>query len=383
MMQTIHPIELWLEIPATVSQQAWQANQNYPHPHQRWTAYLNQIALATFTDYLQQEQNFPVRVWPSQEALPSFWGVVEGTMIELDTTKILLLPRENLDQDELRVPQEWVDILSWRPDYYLAMHVDLDEQVVGIGVHCSHQQIKTQGDYQPSDRTYTISGEDLVSDFNVLLVSLQLSLQEVTQADVQPLASLSPTQAENLLRRLGNPENLLPRLMVPFSLWGGLLQEPRYREQLYQLYQGQELSVNRLTRLTSWLEDIFSNDWRSLDSLNLALAGRRSEVDQEIKRAKIISIDSDHRVILLISIRPETDEKISISLQLFPQVEQRYLPEQIQLQLCGENAEVLQAVQARSQDNYLQIRRFKASRELTFQVQIILGESRQIETFVV
>jgi len=382
-MQIVHPIELWLDIPANVLQQAWQASQKYFHRHQRWTAYLNQIALKTLGNYLQQEQNFSIGVWPSQKSLPTFWGIVEGTMIELDITRILLLPSENLDQDELRVPQEWVDILSWRPDYYLSIHVDLDEQLVGIGVHCSHQQLKTHGDYQPDDRTYTIASEYLDNDFNVLLVSLQLGLKEVTQADIAPLAPIPSIQAENLLKRLSNRENLLPRLTVPFSLWGGLLQEPSYREQLYQLYQGQELQLNPRTRLASWLENICGNEWQSLDNLNLALAGRRSGVEQEIKRAKIITIDSEHTVIVLVSIRPETDDRISISLQLFPQVEQRYLPTEIQLQLCDENAAILQILQASSQDNYLQIRRFKASRGLIFQVHVILKESRHIETFVV
>ncbi len=50
------------------------------------------------------------RVYPNFAALPSFWEFVNGTAITVDNLRLVLVPTLAMDEDELRVPQEWVDI---------------------------------------------------------------------------------------------------------------------------------------------------------------------------------------------------------------------------------------------------------------------------------
>ena len=78
---------------------------------------------------------------------------------------------ETIEAASLQVPQEWVDIPDWAADYYLAAHVDVDEQRLVLWGYATHAQVKTQGVYEASDRTYTLSDIDLIQDFAVFLGS--------------------------------------------------------------------------------------------------------------------------------------------------------------------------------------------------------------------
>lgn len=229
--------QIWLEFSAQQQNQAWENSRYFSLPSSRWNAYLNQICLTTVLPWLQEEYAPKAKVWPNNPALPSFWEVVNGTAIVLDDTRFVLIPSEAIDQSELRVPQEWVNIPSWVADYYLAVQVNPDDRCVVIWGYATHKQLK-QGFYDLSDRTYSLPQEKLILDLNVLWVARQLAKEEITRAEVTPLAILPQAQAENLLQRLGNPAIIEPRLAVPFELWGALLEHGGTRQQLYSRRMG-------------------------------------------------------------------------------------------------------------------------------------------------
>lgn len=232
------PTQLWLEVSQTAQANAWQQSQSFRVPHCRWNAYLNLICLNTFLPWLREEYEQEATPWPNFAALPSFWGVVNGTAITLGTKRLVLVPTETIDLSELRVPQEWVDIPSWVADYYIAAQVNPDDGLVRIWGYTTHQQLKTSGSYDLGDRTYCLGEEDLIGDLNVLWVMRQLNLEEPTRRETVPLRGLPLAQAENLLRRLGNPDVVMPRLAVPFELWGSLLEHGGWRQSLHHRRQG-------------------------------------------------------------------------------------------------------------------------------------------------
>jgi len=223
--------QIWLEFSAQQQNQAWEKSQSFSLASSRWNAYLNQICLITVLPWLQEEYVPRAKVWPNNPALSSFWEMVNGTAIVLDNTRFVLIPSEAIDQSELQVPQEWVDIPSWIADYYLAVQINPDDRCVVIWGYATHKQLK-QGFYDVSDRTYSLPQENLIHDLNVLWVARQLATEEITRAEVTPLAILPQAQAENLLQRLGNPAIIEPRLAVPFELWGALLEHGGLRQQL-------------------------------------------------------------------------------------------------------------------------------------------------------
>ncbi len=228
------PLELYLEISPTAQNQAWQQSQSFSTSASRYQAYLNQLCLSAVLPWLREEYAQKAQPWPSVAALPSFWEVVNGTVVVIDATRFILLASETIDLSELRVPQEWVDIPSWVGDYYLAVQVEPDASWVKVWGYSTHQQMKTTGSYQESDRTYCLTSDNLIQDINVLWVARQLCPDETTREASSPLATLPLAQVENLLQRLGNPAIPEPRLAVPFELWGALLEHGGTRQRLYE-----------------------------------------------------------------------------------------------------------------------------------------------------
>lgn len=226
----LEPYHLYFEVSAEVQQQAWQQSQAFSTPQARWNAYLNQLCLGAVLPGLQDE-------YAQVKIELNFWEGVNGTAILASDRRWLLVPSEAIDCQELRVPQEWVDIPSWTADYYLAVQVHPDEGIRVWG-YATHQQLKTQGQYNESDRTYSLEDTDLITDLTVLAVARQLCPAEPTQVPVSALPPLSLERAEHLLERLGNTEILTPRLAVPFALWGALIEHGGWRKRFTQRRQG-------------------------------------------------------------------------------------------------------------------------------------------------
>ncbi|MCU0536190.1 MAG: DUF1822 family protein [Hydrococcus sp. Prado102] len=234
------PSQLCLEIPIEKREVASRQSQNFSTPNACWNAYLNSLCASAVLPWLQEEFAPQAKVWRGLTAYTHFWEFVNGIAVTLDSVRFLLIPSESIDIDEMRVPQEWIDIPSWSADYYLAVQVEPDEGWVRVWGYATHQQLKTRGTYDASDRTYCLDAEDAIADISVLWVARQLGIEEATKAAMSPLPALSLAQADSLLARLGERAVIVPRLAVPFTLWGALLEHGGWRKQLYQKRLGRQ-----------------------------------------------------------------------------------------------------------------------------------------------
>ena len=224
---------LYLEMPSVV-----EPTSQFSTPGARRRAYLNQVGLSAFLAWLQTEHAPAAQVWPSVRALPSFWEVVNGSAIAVGSQRFVIIPTEAIDACELRIPQEWLDIPTWAADYYVLLQVNSDEEWVGVRGYATHHRIKTQGQYDVADRTYSVASEQLIADINVLWLAQQFCPHEPLRSEITPLVSLDQPQAQNLLNRLGNAAVTWPRAEIPFSLWGSLLAHGGWRQRLYEQRQG-------------------------------------------------------------------------------------------------------------------------------------------------
>ena len=214
--------DLVLDLDPTTLDRAWQTGKSITDSFSRWQSYLNQTALEVFLPWLQTEEALTAHVVnPTTQS--DLWQLVTGTVIAIADAKLVLIPTEAEDKSELRVPQEWIDIPQWTADYYLAVQVSLDAGFVRIWGYATHQQLKN-GSFNFSDRTYSLSDDELVTDLNALWVARELCPDEITQAAVEPIAELTSNRAESLIQRLGSPDVVLPRLEVSFATWAGLIQ---------------------------------------------------------------------------------------------------------------------------------------------------------------
>ena len=103
----------------------------------------------------------------------------------------------------------------------------------------------------------------------------QICPEEVIRTEIAPLPNLAIVQVENLLQRLGKPNVILPRLAIPFTTWGAILEHGGWRQRLYEQRQGQQQRWS----ITQWLQTGVSDcaqkfGWGSLE-LQPSFAGAR------------------------------------------------------------------------------------------------------------
>ncbi|MBD2249924.1 DUF1822 family protein [Nostoc parmelioides] len=369
----VPPTQLWLEVSADIQDQSWQQSQNCLNPSGRWHIFLNQVCLSTFLPWLQAEYSPEATL----ATVPNSWEFVNGTAINLDTKRLILIPDKSLDTREFHVPQEWIDIPQWAGDYYLAVQVSPDGEWLRIWGYTTHEQLKNQGSYDPQERTYSLEAYQMIEDLNVLWVVRQLYPEEQTQAAIAPLADLSTTQVDNLWQRLSNPAITNPRLELPFEIWGALLAK---------LQQPQPQSA--LVNLRQWLQNTLTNSWQTVETLlgtqpDFAFSFRQADdmAEQSIQRVKVIDLPSGQTIVLMLTLTLETDDRVGIRVQLSPRERGIYLPENMKLELISASGQVVQSVEARETDNSIQLKRFRCPQNTRFSLQVILDDFSFVEEF--
>jgi Protein of unknown function (DUF1822) len=274
---------LWLEFTESEANAAWQY-EHFSTANSRWNAYLNRLCLNILVPWFQDEYAPEAKVFPNTASLPSFWEIANGTAIDCDAGRIVMIPTETVDLSEFRIPQEWVDIPSWTADYYLAVQVEPDDGWLRVWGYTTQAQVKEKGNYDPSDRTYSLNQEDIFADVSVLWIARQLCPDEVIRTEVAPLPLVSATQTDNLLQRLSNPDLLAPRMAVPFTTWGALLERPGWRQKLYEQRQGMPEQWSVLEWMQQGVSDFARNiGWERMEIQPSFAGARSSEIVAPVK----------------------------------------------------------------------------------------------------
>jgi Protein of unknown function (DUF1822) len=383
-------------------------NQTFSNPTAQYHAQLNQICLEQTQAWLTEigissDPTFD----PAQVA--SIWDVVNGCALNIDNRRLILIPSDQLDRDELRVPQEWVDIPAWLGDYYLAVQIDLETNTMNIWGFISHRTLRETGTYNVLDRTYSIDSDFLIADLNSLSIAQLLELQEITI--VPPLPSLALDRSQSLIGQLSHHSPYSPRLEIDFNTWAALLSNNNLREQLYQRrLQVAKIQSNSTPplNLSNWLKQEFSQalvqGWgiandimsRPVDILRSADIYRsvktiRSEDNMvfgnnTIERAKLINLQyqlQEANVVMLIALQPQnTSDLVTVSVQIHAAPGTLTLPPQLKLSYITDEGEELRAVIARSQDSVILLPEFTCDVGDTFNLQLQLNGASQIEKFV-
>ncbi len=403
-----YPEHLWIDFSEQEQKAAWEIEQNYSCNAARWNAYMNRICISLIISCLQEY--FDLETTPtlafSDSDNRSIWEVVNGTMINLETTKIVIIPSEAMDTEELTVPQEWIDIPGLIANYYLAVQVNLYDRWIRIWGYATHKQLKDKGRYDQSDRSYSLDQKNIIEDLNVMLLSHKRKL--TTQSEIQAIPKLSLQEAENILTQLTKVTDYSPRLDLPFEKWAVIMNNSNWRKQLYEKRIAEPYMLAATTnnvklenniklqdilqpiklKLSDWLEDNFNAGlelgWQTIEVFLTPEKQRfalRSE-QAPVKQGKLIDLAvqiGGKAVVLLIAIAPETTEKVQIRIQLHPANNDQYLPANLKLSLISETGENLQTVQSRSLDNFIQLGTIKGIKGESFGVTISLGNLKMTE----
>jgi hypothetical protein len=220
-----------LTIPISLRDRGWQLSQQRHTRANQWQGYLNYLCLTVCLPWLSanfRDVNLgdfdPLATGVRQWLAPSFWEVVDGSIVTIDRSRICLLPHTSYDRSELRVPQEWMEIPNWIADYYWAVQIDMDAQSATIWGSATHAQIQTSGGYDGLDRTYHIDADDL------------FPTSAPTRGQVSPLKRLVAERADRYLIELSRPQLAIPRLEIctaDLGDWLSLMANDSWRLDLF------------------------------------------------------------------------------------------------------------------------------------------------------
>ncbi len=304
---------LYLEIDPDQQSTLWQQSQGLGSPTGRWNAYLNSLGFDAVATWLRSEQpSARVRSALPLANMPSLWQWFNGTALNVNDLRLVLLPTEAIDDDELRVPQEWVDIPSWVGDYYVSLQVNVDDGYVKVVGFATHQLLKGQGDYDSSDRTYTLAAKDLTTDVNVIWISQSLYPEAIKRLAVEPLPKLTTAQTSPLIERLS--QSFIPRLAVSFPQWAAIMAHSSWRRQLSQRLSGQRPPFSVRQWLQSGVDQLAQNlGWQTV---TYQLEGARGEASDatQIGLSRSLQID-DEDYTLAISCLDEATQAWRFELQ--------------------------------------------------------------------
>lgn len=145
--------------------------------------------------------------------------------------------------------------------------------------------------------------------------------------------------------------------------------------------------------LGQWLQNNFTEaveaGWRTIETLlateqrELAFSLRSASQFKaaSAKRAKLINL-GNQAVALLVALTLDTEQKLTILVQVHPILGEKYLPPNLTLALLSDSGEILQEALARNQDNYIQLKRFRLL-DGGFTIRVSLGDIYQTEDLAV
>lgn len=146
--------------------------------------------------------------------------------------------------------------------------------------------------------------------------------------------------------------------------------------------------------LSQWWRDVFEVGWQSVEAFldtqtaNYALsqmAFRRSSTNS-IRRAKLLNFGKPTlgvTVALVVTLTQQEAANFGISLQVFPQVGETYLPVGLKLAVLDESGTTFVETSSGSSDRLIQTRQFGGQPGEKFRTLISLGEHSITEDFVI
>lgn len=311
-------------------EQAREARSQVRSEAHEWQTYLNTLALQSFEEWLKE------RI-PNQPVIRDRNVNEAGSHLKVGEFKFWVIATEHLLDEVVNVPQNGIDNPEQAVNFYVLLEVLEEQEEVVLRGFMRYEQLVN---YRSK-------------------VNLQLLEDGCYQLP------LSEFDAE--------PNHLLYycRFLAPTAVPHRVSAEAKAEEKL--LGHLKKTTI----KLSQWLQGVFDEDWHAIDALinpegNLASSIRN--VEKDVRRCKLIDLGmqlGSQTVALLVNVT-EAEEKLGILIQLHPTGGKRYLPPNLKLTLLSKPGKIIQQVQARGQDNYIQLKPFKGEVGKRFSVEVSL-----------
>ena len=331
----LSPESIWLD-PEDFDR-AKNISKRASHESSQWQIYLNTLALFALEKWLKERM--------PEQSISTSDRLVENTgRLNIGEFKVCAIATEHLLDELVKLPRDVVESPELTTHFYAILEVlEEQEEVIFRGYLNYNQSIdyRDRTNLQPQDDFYQLPLSLFDTEPNHLLFSCRF---------------LEPTS-----------------ISLPVEATMTTATSKEY--------------IQNTTKLSQWLQNIFDETWQTIDSLinpeaNLEYGLRN--VDPQVKRAKLINLGmqlGEGNVALLVKIKGEPNGKLAVSIQLHPDGEARHLPPNLKLILLSKAGKVLQEVQSRTQDNYIQLKSFRGEPGKRFQIQVSLGSLSITENF--
>jgi hypothetical protein len=296
---------------------------------ERWQLYLNRLALLGFEEWLKRAS--------SSYSIDKTQCINEvGALcnLKIDEFKLNLITREHVLDEEAEIPYVAID-RSHAAHFYVLLEISEEQQ-----------QLIIRG-FLRYDRLINFCRQNNTLRNNHYKI---------------PLAVFDP-EPQHLLF---NCDFLDPAAIMSLPV---------------------TLALNNRINLGEWISGVSAVGWQTIDDLfgsQSYLAGSLRQPKQGDSRGKLIDLGlqlQEHKIVLLVNVTESNSQELTVLVQLHPAGDERYLPAQIALTLLSQSGEKLQEVQARSLDNYIQLRSFKGLSGTLFQLMVSLGQLSIFENF--
>lgn len=332
------PETLWLE--PDHFERAKAASDRFTNEHQQWQAYLNALAMLAFEDWLKERlpNHTPVQSGFTEHANVCYLRVGEF--------KLCLMATEHVLDETVRVPRIALDQPELTAHFYVLLEVIEAQAQVIIRGFLRYDELMIQGNqpgFQAFDEFCVLSLDRLDTEINHLMVYVQHS----SPSAIQIPTTLNQATTASL----------------------------------------QQNSSPVRTRLSRWLQGVLDEGWQTIDRLinpeaNLAWSTRH--FSSGMKGGKLINLGvqlGEQTVVLLITVAPESEGKIGINVQVLPAQGAQVLPAHLKLTLLSTVDKILQEVQSREHDNYIQLKPFKGKPGTGFNIEVSLNNISVREAF--
>lgn len=385
---TLYPDQVWLELPSSDQETAWQQvqSQAYSHAAARDRAFYNTLCLNCLIPWFTEEFDLPESPTPWQpwDELPTVWEFLNGSILEFPHFRIGIIPTDAYPFEQLCIEREWIDIPGWTAHYYLAVQVNVEAGWLRILGYATHRQLKWDNNYDALDQTYSA---------NRLMQNLQaVPLSQAIFPQWQPFAEMpwqSSSDLDQWIERLSKPL-YSPRLDLPFSQWSSLIANSETRRSLYQRRTSHLPQTRTKVQLSQWSKYVFETGWQAVtEILNTPLYAIARGTTQ---RAKLFTLEN-HAIALIVSreaiaFSTTPESEVGILLEARAIDNQATLPQDLILSVSfqdqinqGDSLE--QSISARTTDVAIQLPRLLGTPGEEFSVTLSLGTSSVTEEFVI
>lgn len=223
----------------------------------------------------------------------------------------------------------------------------------------------------PGETTCSLPSEVMEDRIGYIVVELDELLREATVLGFTPVTTVEQL-AINQLQSIDQFIDYLGQLVQPVTA------------------SRSAAPSQTLVNLSQWLQNFFEAGWQSLE----ALLGTDPEVgfsfrsslgsEANVTGAKLLNLglQLESQLVMLLVALIQAEQEVGILVQVHP-VGRDYLPPHLRLGLLAESGETLQQVQARSQDDYIQLKGFQGLPGECFVIQVAYEDASVTETFVI